>query len=221
MVKVESDNSFVQEECTLLQEEIERISLAVCVRDLFRITKEFIMMVLVKFLTPRYLRINFWPCRVWEWCWLTFCLSIRPVMLWQATSDKFVWWHSCSITTAVYRLCFIWFLWFSCWLNRCDSRRILSFTLFFWNSCQICLYFIAADAVILVEQTSSLSNCACFVITCAFIPLRQRSSNLLNSLNLSQNNRFPRNVNQGTEIFLNQSTANKTATIIRACKTEL
>ena len=52
MVKVESNSSFVQEECTLLQEEIERFPLSVSVGDLFRINKEFILMVVVKFLTP-------------------------------------------------------------------------------------------------------------------------------------------------------------------------
>ena len=99
--------------------------------------------------------------------------------------------------------CFTWLLWFCCWLNRCDSRRTLPFTLFFWNSWQICLYSIAADVVIPVKQTRNLANCACLIVTSAFIPLCQRSSNLLNSLNLSQNNnRFPRNVNQGTEMFL-------------------
>ena len=66
MVKVESNSTFVQEECTLLQEEIERFPLAVSVGDLFRINKEFILMVLVKLLTPWDFRINCWPCRVWE-----------------------------------------------------------------------------------------------------------------------------------------------------------
>ena len=46
--------------------EIERLPLVVSFRDLFRIKRQFIMMVLVKLLTPWDFRINCWLCRVWE-----------------------------------------------------------------------------------------------------------------------------------------------------------
>ena len=63
-----------------------------------------------------------------------------------------------------------------CWLNRRDSRRILPFTVFFWNSWQICLYFTTADIVIPVKQTSSLSNWACFIMIHAFISLKDQTT---------------------------------------------